>query len=219
MPAGSFHEAQFPPSISQGATGGAVFSTVVQKITSGREFRISLWSERLGEWDVATGLRTPQQVEELDGFFHARFGKAFGFRFKWWADYRCPRWRATPGDLVALPTLFQTDGATATFQLTKVYGTTPYFYVRNIYKPVNGSVHLFDGSTPLVEGPDFTVSYVYGIVTLSGALQGTSGHNIRGYFEFDTPARFDTDHAKFTIFTTDNYAWGQIPVVETRDID
>jgi uncharacterized protein (TIGR02217 family) len=214
----TFHEVQFPPNISQGAVGGPRFNTTVIALSSGSESRNINWSNRRGEWDVSTGLQTQTQVETLLDFFHARYAKAFGFRFKDWSDYRVPRWYATPGDLFGFPVWLTTNGTTTVFQLTKTYQDAGNTYVRLIQKPVSGSLVLFNNGAPMTLGPDFTVDTTTGLVTISGAIAGTTGHAIAGYCEFDTPARFDTDDMKITTTTTDNFAWGPIPVVEIRDI-
>jgi uncharacterized protein (TIGR02217 family) len=214
----SFQEVQFPPFISQGAVGGPRFSTTVQTLSSGYEHRNINWANRRGEWDVSTGLKTQQQIEELLDFFHARNGKAWGFRFKDWSDYRLPRWYAVPGDLFPFPVFLTTDGTTVTFQLVKIYTDVGGSYVRLIQKPVAGSYAFFNNGEPMVEGPDYSVDLTQGIVHLSFALAATTGHAIAGYTEFDTPVRFDTDDMKVTTTTTDNFAWGPIPIVEIRDI-
>lgn len=215
----SFHDVQFPAGISQGATGGPRFNTSVITLSSGFEHRNINWSRRRGEWDVATGLRTPQQIEALLDFFHARYGRAYGFRFKDWGDYQLPRWYATPGDLFALPTLFTTNGTAQTFQLTKAYGDTAASYVRLIQKPVVGTLHLYNNGVPMVEGTGFSCDYTTGIVTLlQSAVYNATGHLITGSCEFDVPARFDTDDCKVMVTTTTNYSWGPIPIVEIRDI-
>lgn len=211
----SFHEVQFPPSISQGATGGPRFSTTVIVLSSGYEQRNINWSMRRGEWDVSTGLRTPEQIEQLMQFYHARYGRAYGFRFKDWSDYQCPRWLNTPGDLFPLPVFFTTDGSTASFQLTKVYGDAAATYVRNIYKPVAGTVKLLANG---VQTFDFSVDTTTGTVTLGATTTATKGVQIAGSFQFDTPCRFDTDDMKITTTTINNFAWQAIPVVEIRDI-
>lgn len=223
----SFDEIQFPTSISQGAVGGPRFSTSVQGLSSGFEHRNINWSKRRGEWDVSTGLRTQAQIEALLNFFHARFAKAYGFRFKDWTDYRVPRWISAPGDLDGYPVWFTTNGSLATFQLTKTYGDAQRTYTRLIQKPYNPNIAaapgqilvLFNNAAPMTPSVDFTVDYTTGIVTLSNAVKATSGRQISGYTEFDVPARFDTDDMKVTITTTDNMAWGPIPVVEIRDIN
>jgi uncharacterized protein (TIGR02217 family) len=214
----AFHEVQFPPSVSQGAVGGPRFSTTVLQLTSGYEQRNRNWGRSRGEWDVSHGLKTQSDIEALIDFFVARNGKAFPFRFKDWGDYRVPRWRSTPGDLFALPVFFTTDGSTSTFQLTKVYSDSAGSYTRLIQKPVSGTLQLLNNGVNIFSPTDWTCDYTTGIVTLSGAIAGTTGHTIAGCCEFDVPARFDTDDMKISTITTDNYSWQSIPVVEVREI-
>jgi uncharacterized protein (TIGR02217 family) len=214
----SFHETQFPAGISQGAVGGPRFSTTILALSSGDEQRNINWARRRGEWDVATGLRTQEQIEALLDFFHARAGMAYGFRFKDWGDYRVPRWRDTPGDMFGLPVWFTTDGTTSVFQLTKIYTDGGHSYTRLIQKPVAGTLRLLNNGVQIFSPGDWTVDTTTGLVTLSSALTATSGHQIAGACEFDVPCRFDTDDCKITVTTSENYAWQPIPVVEIRDI-
>lgn len=214
----TFHDVQFPVGISQGAVGGMRFSTSVLALSSGFESRNINWVKSRGEWDVSFGLQTQEQVEQLVDFFSARRGKAYGFRFKDWTDYRLPRWRNTPGDMGGIPILFITTGAQLTFQLTKIYGDAAGTYTRVIAKPVETSVRLLNDGAPMIESVDFTVDYTTGVVTLSNAIGFEAGHNIAGACEFDVPVRFDTDDMKLTITSVEIMAWPSIPVVEIRDI-
>lgn len=215
----SFQEVQFPAGISQGAVGGPRFNTTILALSSGAEHRNINWTGRRGEWDVSTGLRTQTQIEELLDFFHARFGRAYGFRFKDWSDYQCPRWYATPGDLFALPLWMTTVGSTTrTFQLTKTYEDAGGTYTRLIQKPVTGTLALYNNGVPMVPTTDFTVDTTTGIVTISTAIATVAGQLITGNCEFDVPCRFDTDDMKITTTTTNNFSWGPVPVVEIRDI-
>jgi uncharacterized protein (TIGR02217 family) len=198
-----------------GAVGGPRFSTTVTTLSGGTEQRNINWAKARGEWDVSHGLKTDQQVDELLAFFHARNGKAYGFRFKDWSDYRLPRWIDTPGDLVPIPVLFTTDGTTNTVQIVKVYGDTAGFYVRPIAKPVPGTVQMLDNG---VQTFAFTVDNTTGIITLGTALAHTTGHHIAVVCEFDVPCRFDTDDMKLTTTMVDNFSWQPIPIVETREI-
>jgi uncharacterized protein (TIGR02217 family) len=211
----AFHDVQFPPSISQGAVGGPRFSTTVTTLSSGSEQRNINWQKSRGEWDVSHGLKTEQQVDQLLAFFHARNGKAYGFRFKDWSDYRLPRWQDVPGDLEPIPVMFTTDGATAVIQITKVYGDTAGFYVRPITKPVAGTVQMLHNG---VQTFDFTVDNTTGLITLGSAIALTTGHTIAVVCEFDVPCRFDVDDMKLTTTMVDNFSWQSIPVVETREI-
>lgn len=211
----SFHEVQFPPDISQGAVGGPRFSTSVLVLSSGAEHRNINWAHQRGEWDVSKGLKTQEQLDVLLDFFYARAGKAYGFRFKDWSDYRLPRWRSLPGDIDPLPTLFTTNGTLATFQLIKTYGDTAASFQRIITKPVAGTLQLFING---VATTDYTYDTTTGIVTLGATTTALHAAVITGYCEFDVPCRFDTDDMKVTTTTTDNFSWGPIPIVETREI-
>ena len=212
----AFHEtARFPTSISMGAVGGPRFSTTITTLSGGTEQRNINWKQARGEWDVSHGLKTEQQVDELLAFFHARNGKAYGFRFKDWSDYRLPRWIDEPGDIVPIPVMFTTNGTTSQIQIVKVYGDTAGSYVRPIYKPVPGTVQMLDNG---VQTFAFTVDNATGIVTLNSSISTTTGHQIAVVCEFDVPARFDTDDMKLTTTMVDNFSWNSIPVVETREI-
>ena len=83
-----FHEVRFPDNIAYGATGGPEFATTVVVTGAGHEQRNVDWAEARGRWDVASGLKNQAQLDELIAFFRARKGKAYGFRFKDWTDYK-----------------------------------------------------------------------------------------------------------------------------------
>jgi uncharacterized protein (TIGR02217 family) len=131
-----FHEVQFPTDISAGATGGPGFHTTILTLSSGFEQRNVDWSKARATYDVSHACKTDAQISALINFFNARRGKAYGFRFKDWLDFRAPFWTTTPGDIYTLPTLFTTTGALTTFQLTKSYGDGGGTYIRTITKPV-----------------------------------------------------------------------------------
>lgn len=205
----SFHEIQFPPDISHGAVGGPGFKTVITTLAGGAEKRNIEWSKAKGAWDVAKGLQTQAQVDVLYEFFYARAGRAYGFRFKDWTDFKVPNLGGGP------QSMFVTDGSTRPFQMIKTYTDAGGTYVRNIYKPISGTLAVFDNGVPT---SDFAASYTTGIVTLGVTLAGTTGHTISAFVDFDVPVRFDTDDLKITIADVENLAWGQIPLVEIRDI-
>ena len=206
----SFHEVQFPPAISLGATGGPGFHTTVLTLADGSEKRNIDWSKDRGTWDVAHGLKSQDDLNLLIAFFRVRRGQAYGFRFKDWTDFNL----ADDGE--ALPLLFTTDGHTATFQLQKVYEDVAGTYVRDIFKPVAGTLALLSAGVPI---ETFVVDTTTGIVTLTDAvLIATVGTPVTGSCEFDVPVRFTTDSMIVSITDVDNFAWGQIPLMEVRDI-
>ena len=104
----SFHEVQFPVSISYGASGGPGFNTTVMTLGSGFERRNQNWTLSRATYDVAHGLKTQAELDVLIKFFYARRGQAFGFRYKDWSDYHLPN----VGE--AIPALMTTNGGVTT---------------------------------------------------------------------------------------------------------
>jgi uncharacterized protein (TIGR02217 family) len=193
----SFHEVRFPDNIAYGATGGPEFATTVVATGSGHEN----WSEARGRWDVASGLRKQAQIDELIAFFRARRGKAYGFRFKDWADHKAA------GQLLGTG-----DDAKTQFQLVKRYPSGSAIEVRTITKPVAGTVKVYLDGIEQLSG--WSVDTATGLVTFSAPP--AVGVEVTADFEFDVPVRFDTDHMAVTIETYRLHAWQQIPIVELR---
>lgn len=205
----SFHEVQFPPTISLGAVGGPGFKTIITEMSGGAEKRNISWAESRATYDVSQGLKTQDDIDALKRFFYARIGRAFGFRFKDWTDF------VLPDDGEPNPLWFTTNGLAATFQIVKFYGDTANTYTRVIAKPVAGSLVVYDNGSPVT---DYTVDLTTGLITLGHSVYVESGHLITGSCQFDTPVRFDTDQMKVTVNDIGNFSWGSIPVIETRDI-
>jgi hypothetical protein len=90
------------------------------------------WAEARGRWDVASGLKKQAQNDDLIAFFRARRGKAYGFRFKDWTDYRATGQRLGAG-----------DDAQTQFQLIKHLSVGSVIEVRTIIKPVAGTVKVY----------------------------------------------------------------------------
>lgn len=115
MPA--FHEVRFPELISWGAEGGPEFLTSVVEFTTGKEQRGQEWEISRGDWDVAHGVKTQEDLDELVAFFRARRGRAHGFRFKDWTDYKLV------DELLQNSTddTFVGDGSTVLFNVVRIY--------------------------------------------------------------------------------------------------
>ena len=168
---------------------------------AGHEKRNVNWAEARGRWDVASGLKKQAQLDELIAFFRARRGKAYGFRFKDWTDYR------------ATDQLLGTaDGVQTQFQLLKHYPSGSVIEARTVTKPVSGTVKVYLDGIEQVAG--WSVGTKTGLVTF-GTAPG-AGAAVTADFEFDVPVRFDTDHMAVTIETYRLHTWQQIPIVELR---
>lgn len=191
----SFAEIQFPTDISYGATGGPVFLTDIVATISGHEQRNSKWQQSRARYNVASGVKTEAQWERLIAFFRARRGMAIGFRFKDWSDYQ--------GVNQPLKSL-----ANNQYQLVKHYISGSAVYERDITKPVNGSIKLYENSILKTSG--WSVDCTTGIITtdLSGILSVD--------FEFDVPVRFDSDEMSISMDSFNAGNWGNIPLIEVR---
>jgi uncharacterized protein (TIGR02217 family) len=141
------------------------------------------------------------QIDELIAFFRARRGKAYGFRFKDWTDYKATGQPIGTG-----------DGTNKTFQLVKRYPSGSVIEVRTITKPVAGTVRAYKDAAEQLAG--WSVDVTTGIVTFTTAPAG--GVAITADFELDVPVRFDTDHMAVTIESFKLHRWQQIPIVELR---
>jgi uncharacterized protein (TIGR02217 family) len=196
-----FHEVRFPDNIAYGATGGPEFATTVVVTGAGHEQRNVNWAEARGRWDVGSGLKNQQQLDELIAFFRARKGRAYGFRFKDWTDYKAT------GQLLGAG-----DGAQTQFQLVRRYPSGNVIEVRMVSKPVAGTVKVYLDSVEQASG--WSVDTTSGLVTFG--TPPALGVEVTADFEFDVPVRFDTDHMAVTIETFRLHRWQQIPIVELR---
>ena len=197
----TFHEVQFPPKVAYGASGGAEFNTSITTTFSGFEQRNVNWQKARGRWDVSTGIKTKTDMDILQAFFRARFGKAYGFRFKDWSDYQAVG-----------QTLGTGNGTQTVFQLTKAYTSGAYSYSRDIKKPVTGTVKIYLNAVLQVSG--FSVDLTTGIVTFSAAPG--AGVIVSADFDFDVPVRFDTDTLAVRADGPGIFVWDAIPIVEIR---
>jgi uncharacterized protein (TIGR02217 family) len=197
----SFVEIQFPADISYGSSGGPTFSTDVIEAFSGFEQRNINWSAARARYNVAHGVKTQSQLDELIAFFRARQGKAIGFRFKDWTDYQAVAQNIGTG-----------NGSQTVFQLTKKY-TSSVTVTRVIKKPVNNAtmkVYL----NAVLQSSGYTVNYATGEITFTTAPG--SGVAVTADFEFDVPVRFDTDQLDAAIDDFGSRSWSDIPLVEVR---
>jgi uncharacterized protein (TIGR02217 family) len=197
----SFHEVRFPDAIAYGATGGPEYLTDIVILQSGFEQRNQSWDSARARYDVSTGIKNPTQAAEVISFFRARKGRAYGFRFKDWSDYR------VIGQLIGAG-----NGTQTAFQLTKTYTSGGENETRPLKKPVSGTVKIYKDS--ILQSSAVTVDHTTGMVTFTTAP--TTGVLITADCEFDVPVRFDTDRLAIRIQSHELFVWDQIPLIEIR---
>ncbi len=205
----SFHEVQFPPSISVGSTGGPEWRTEIATLDSGHERRNGPWSEARRRYDAALGIRKIEEIVKVVEFFNARRGRLYGFRWKDWLDYKSCLATEAPSPLDQ--TLGVGDGTRREFQLVKRALSGGAHYDREIRKPVTDSVLIAVGGTATTA---FTVDPTTGIVILAAAPP--AGAQVTAGFEFDVPVRFDTDSLMAQADMAHLASIPSIPIVEIR---
>lgn len=210
----SFHEIRFPQRLAFGALGGPERKTDIVTLASGFEERNTSWANSRRSYNAGFALATLADLHEVIGFFEARMGRLYGFRFRDALDYASSAPGVTPAP--ADQAIGTGDGATTAFQLVKTYTSGSTNYTRTITKPVLGTVRVAVAGTEKTIGTDFTLDTMTGIVTfLSGHVPG-AGAAITAGFEFDVPVRFDTDKLEINLAAFEAGDIPNIPLVEVR---
>ncbi|HBG98030.1 MAG: DUF2460 domain-containing protein [Rhodobacteraceae bacterium] len=207
----SFHEIQFPPRLSFGSSGGPERRTEIVTLANGFEERNSPWADARRRYDAGVGLRSLDDIETLVGFFEARRGQLYGFRWKDWSDFKSCKPSAEPG--FRDQRIGTGDGATRAYPLLKRYRSGAQDYTRPITKPVAGTVRAGIGGDAVTEGTHFTVDTTTGIVTFE--MAPPEGAEVTAGFDFDVPVRFDTDRIQTSVA---NFAAGEVPSVPVVEI-
>lgn len=203
----SFHEIQFPTSISRGSEGGPMRKTDVITLRSGHERRNAIWAGSRRKYDAGLGIRDIDDLYDAMEFFEGREGRLIGFRWKDWLDFKsCP---PNTGLSMLDQNLGTGDGTTTEFQLRKSYVSGSATIWRDIKKPVNGTV------VAAVNGVStgVTVDYTTGIITFAAAP--ANGHLVTAGFEFDVPVRFDQDEFMVNL---EHFQLGEVPDLKVIEI-
>ena len=205
-----FHEVRFPTAIGFGSSGGPQFSTSVVEFASGFEQRNTNWAEERARYNLGSGIKGEDDLATIAGFFRARRGRAYGFRFKDFTDFKSC---APSAAVTALDQIIGTgDGAATDFQLTKTYDSGGETYIRTIRKPVAGTVVVALDGVPASGG--LSADATTGLVSFDDPP--ADGATITAGFEFDVPVRFGDDTLELSAETFGAGAAPDIPVVEIR---
>ena len=197
----SFEEIRFPVDISYGSAGGPEYATDIVATSAGHEQRNINWADARLRYNIAYGVKTETQLASLIAFFRARKGRAIGFRFKDWTDYK-----ATAVSLGA------GTGSQTVFQARKLYSSGTATESRAIKKLVSGSIAVYLNSVLQTSG--YSVNANTGLITFTSPPG--SGVQVSADFEFDVPVRFDTDRLSATLDAYGSRSVLDIPVVEVR---
>ena len=210
----SFHEVRFPTAISRGAQGGPERRTDVVVLGSGHEERNARWADSRRTYNAGYGVKSLDDLHAVVAFFEERRGRLYGFRWRDHLDFRsCPPQQAVTA---ADQTIGSGTGAIATFQLVKTYGSSFAPWVREIKKPVAGTVRVAVAGVEKTLGTQFTVDAATGVVTFLAGHVPAGGQTVTAGFEFDVPVRFDADRLEISLSGFQHGAIPNIPIVEVR---
>ena len=209
----SFHEIRFPTAISLGASGGPERRTEIVVLGSGFEERNARWADSRRSWNAGYGVRSLDDLHAVIAFFEERRGRLYGFRWRDPSDWKSCAPNQTPAPLDQ--TIGTGDGTRTTFDLAKTYGSAHAPWTRTIKKPVAGSVRIAVAGVEAGSGA-FTVNTTTGRVTFLAGHIPPAGAAITAGFEFDVPARFDTDRLEINLQGFKAGAIPSIPIVEIR---
>lgn len=208
-----FHEVRFPLDIALKSRGGPQRKTDVVTLGSGREARNARWARSRRRFDAGYGVKDLASLAAVVAFFEERRGRLYGFRFRDRGDFR-----SGVGDAAPSPFDQQIgvgDGAQRVFQLQKTYGGSFAPYVRQISKPVLGSVRIGVGGVEKSAQIDFDVDATTGVVTFKAGRAPATGARVTAGFLFDVPVRFDTDYLEVDFAA---FAAGDIPTIPLIEV-
>jgi uncharacterized protein (TIGR02217 family) len=205
----TFHETRFPTAIAFHSTGGPERKTEIVALGSGFEERNGVWAGSRRRYDVGSGVKTLDDLHAVIAFFEARMGRLYAFRFKDFADFKscAPGAGVAPADQA----IATGDGTTRIFQLVKTYTSGPSCWTRTVRKPVSGTVRVALGGVEQTSG--WSVDTTTGLVTFATAP--ANGAAITAGFEFDVPARFDTDSLSVNLAS---FTAGEIPSIPLVEV-
>lgn len=192
----AFDNVRLPEQVERGAHSIPRFQTTVTTLGRGAEQRNADWPQQRLKFDVSYGIQHEDDYAEVRDFFYARMGRARGFLFKDWTDYKARN------QLIGIG-----DGVTTKFQLVKNY-TSVVSYVRTILAPVSGTVTGYVNGVPATT----SVNTSTGELTFSVAPANTA--LVTASFDFDVPVRFDTDEFPLEAIIFNAASIGNLEIVE-----
>jgi len=165
-------------------------------------------------YNAGYGVKSLDELYAVTAFFEERRGRLYGFRWRDHGDWKS----CAPEQAISVldQVIGSGDGGTATFQLSKTYGSAFAPFVRDIRKPVDGSVLVAVAGIAQSAGSAFTVDPIMGVIEFKPGHIPAAGAQITAGFVFDVPVRFDTDKLEISLQGFRHGAIPNIPIIEIR---
>jgi len=81
-----------------------------------------------------------------------------------------------------------------TINSSTVQGIIGFIFTKDIFKPVVDTVRVWVAGTEKTEDTHFSVNHKTGLVTFIDPNRPTTGQEIRAWYEYDYPVRFEEDN-------------------------
>lgn len=177
----AFLEQRLDARIEQGASGGPTLPGRSKTyLPSGQLRQNFIASQMIHRFDISHGMRNNADHQlVLDTFYVVMLTPYEGFRFRYWADYRATQ---TNSRLTLI--------TGSTYQLQRVHTFGGVEVLRNIYKPVSGTVTIYRNRASVVTVATATIDTATGIATISGH---SSGDTYTWEGQFDLAVTFSDD--------------------------
>jgi uncharacterized protein (TIGR02217 family) len=187
--------------VALGAQGGPQFSTGIVAVRSGAESRNQNWTQARHRYEVGMVARPLSQFTALKDAFMIVGGRANGFRFKDVGDYTV---LSSVGDPQPLHDTLQVGTAGAgygvpSYQLRKLYTYGAGSHLRDIRKPVAGTLVLRRASVQVTAGAapgNYAIDTTTGIITFVADQDETiASHAVGASHQFTLTAPFSPNLA------------------------
>lgn len=208
----AFHNILFPLDLAA-LKATPRWPTNIIQLGGGAEQRVILQSDSLRQYDAATAISSIDTYRQVIEHFNGRRGPGFSFPLRDRTLYK-----------VTTKTFGVGGGIGSTNQLSFDEGDSGNSYIREVYLPQAGTIHVFAGATEKIEGVDWTLAYNGATGGLVTWLTSVSGLTLTWTGSFYIPVRYDTESlpgAELFAMLNDSAGSGlvqgvNIPLVEVR---
>ncbi|HEX8499276.1 MAG TPA: TIGR02217 family protein [Pyrinomonadaceae bacterium] len=176
-----FHEVVFPLSLDRCMSTHEWLSTIIE-LGDQSEQRIPHGKDGRRKFNASIGVRSLKDLQALLKFHALRHGETYGFKVRDLVDYT-----VEPGEGVLQ---YVYDGVAASFQLQKIYVDGGAAWIREIYKPEQGSVKVYHNGTLRTEGVHYSIDYATGVITFTAGNIPAGEDVIEWEGRFYVPVRF-----------------------------
>ena len=198
-----FHNIKFPDNICYDIVNSIIYDTNIIKSKNGREQRIINFSSGKNLYKLIYKFQNKNEIEKIVNIFNIVKGRANGFRFKDWFDYRIEKQQIAIDDARIL-------------YLYKDYRIDNVVYRKRIYKPVENSIEIFINGEKDNSIIKF-VDYDNGTIEFYDNLLVNSGNKIEISCEFDIPVRFNSDKLNIITKNKNQYETEPIELIEIEN--